>query len=92
MGVAYEPVNISSSGDACPQCHRVGWRFFDACMGCGYIWPIVQTPIATPDDPAHTTAAPLDQMKATVDGWTDEIRKAAYKYLYHAYRLRIDQC
>lgn len=35
---------------------------------------------------------PLDAMRATVDAWPDDIRKAAYKYLYTAHKIRIDQC
>lgn len=77
----------------CPCCKRPdGWRVDDKCLGCGYIWPSVAPPIVNQTDPNNTPHAPIDEMKSTVDGWSDELRKEAYKYLYNRYDIRIDKC
>lgn len=85
QGTPFEP-------PTCPKCQRVGWWLNDWCLGCGYIWPSVPLPIVKTTDPDNTPHAPIDVMRDTVDGWSDELRKEAYKYLFNRYDIRIDKC
>lgn len=100
QGAEYTPLSrdaflkqlFAEEAEGCPKCTRAGWALDGWCLGCGYIWPAVAPPIAKTTDPTDTPHAPIDAMKSTVDGWSDALRKEAYKYLFNRYDLRIDKC